>query len=156
MTLPALGSHLHHIGIQTRDLANSLAWYQDFFGCRPTWTAETFSELTHRRLPGVVRLTEVVVGDLRLHLFERAGLDRYGDEDRYAQFQHLCVAVASEAELRRRRDRWSELFRSGRYRFADSEPPTEIVVDERGVQSFYCVDVDGLEFEFTYLPKGVS
>lgn len=154
MTRPAPAPNLHHIGVQTPDLANSLAWYREFLGCEPTWTAETFSELTRRRLPGVVRLTEVVVGDFRLHLFERAAGD--GDRDDLARFQHLCVAVATAAELRDRRDRWFELFASGRYRFAEPEPPTEIVVDDRGVQSFYCLDVDGLEFEFTFLPDGVS
>ncbi|GIJ29221.1 hypothetical protein Vqi01_43830 [Micromonospora qiuiae] len=154
MTQPTLTSGLHHVGVETPDLANSLAWYQDFFGCRPTWTADTFSELTRRRLPGVLRLTEVVVGDLRLHLFQRTD-PGVGARDGAPRFQHLCVAVDSPDELERWRLRWAELFDSGRYRYVDPDPPTEIVVDDRGVASFYCLDVNGLEYEFTYLPEGV-
>jgi catechol 2,3-dioxygenase-like lactoylglutathione lyase family enzyme len=143
-------SRLHHVGIQTVDLDNSIAWYRDFFGCRPTWTAAEFSAVTRDRLPGIVRLTEVVAGDLRLHLFERAGR---GPEDGQVQFQHLCVAVDSATELTRWRERWLELFESGRYTFARPGAPTEIVVDDRDVRSFYCFDVNGLEFEFTHIPE---
>jgi catechol 2,3-dioxygenase-like lactoylglutathione lyase family enzyme len=151
MTRSTLTSRLHHVGVQTYDLADSLAWYGDFFGAEPTWTLETFSELTRSRLPGMRRLTEVVVGDFRLHLFERTGAKLPQDADP-VQFQHLCFAVGSPDELRDRRARWIELFESGRHRFARPDPPTEIVVDDQGVQSFYCYDVNGLEFEFSYLP----
>lgn len=154
-TSSVLTSRLHHVGVQTFDLDNSIAWYRDFFGCRPTWTAEKFSAVTRDRLPGIVRLTEVVVGDFRLHLFERTSPSRGRDDDR-VQFQHLCVAVDSAAELARWREKWIELFESGRYRFARPGAPTEIVVDDREVRSFYCFDVNGLEFEFTHLPEGES
>ena len=32
------------------------------------------------------------------------------------------------------------------------ERATDIVTDKDGVQSFYCRDVNGLEYEFTYDP----
>ncbi|HEY0452973.1 VOC family protein [Actinophytocola sp.] len=142
-------SRLHHVGVQTVDLDNSIAWYRDFFGCRPTWTAEKFSAVTRDRLPGIVRLTEVVVGDFRLHLFERPS--RGHDDDR-VQFQHLCVAVGSTEELAAWRARWFALHSCGHYAFARPGTPTEIVVDDRDVRSFYCFDVNGLEFEFTHIP----
>jgi catechol 2,3-dioxygenase-like lactoylglutathione lyase family enzyme len=151
MTSSVRTSRLHHIGVQTVDLDNSVAWYRDFFGCRPTWTAEKFSDVTLDRLPGIVRLTEVEVGDFRLHLFERTSHSGRHDDDR-VQFQHLCVAVDSPAELARWRERWLELFESGRYRFTRPGAPTEIIVDDRDVSSFYCFDVNGLEFEFTHIP----
>ena len=47
-------------------------------------------------------------------------------------------------------------LKSGRYTFALDEQPTDIVVDEDGVRSFYTYDVNGLEFEFTFLPSGMS
>lgn len=147
---------LHHIGVETSDLTNSLAWYRDFFGCRVTWSAQEFSELTRSRLPGVSTITEMVGGDLRFHLFERDRSSPAANDDARVQFQHVCVAVESSQELRRRRATWLELFGSGAYAFLCPEPPTEIVVDDRGVESFYCLDVNGLEFEFTYVPEGAS
>lgn len=144
----------HHIGIQTADLDNCLVWYRDYFGARETWTLDKFSELTISRLPGITRLTEVEIGDFRLHLFERTGHDELLPGGNTTQFQHTCVATASPEELTRWRDRWVELYDSGRYRFARSDQPTDIVIDADGVQSFYTFDVNGLEFEFTYVPDG--
>lgn len=69
------------------------------------------------------------------------------------QFQHLCVAVDSADELSVWRDKWLTLHHSGRYRFLVGTRPTEIVVDDEGVRSFYCLDVNGLEFEFTHVPE---
>ncbi|GAB1516585.1 VOC family protein [Actinophytocola sp. KF-1] len=146
---------LHHVGVQTFDLANSVAWYRDFFGCETNWSTDRFSALTRSRLPGVTRLTEVDFAGVRLHLFERRGTERAEATDQ-VRFQHLCVRVAEAAELPWWRDRWWELYRSGRYRFLTDAPPTEIVVDAAGISSFYCLDVNGLEFEFTHVPEAAS
>lgn len=145
---------VHHIAIQTRDLENCQAWYRDYFGCEVSWSLGAFSELTRRRLPGIRQLVELVVGDVRLHLFERAASRAHEAGANVTQFQHVCVSVGSRGELARWRDRWLELFASGRYRFARPEPPSEIVVDDAGVASFYALDVDGLELELTYDPGG--
>jgi catechol 2,3-dioxygenase-like lactoylglutathione lyase family enzyme len=145
----------HHVGIQTDDLDNAVAWYQDFLGCRPSWSLDRFSELTRSRLPGIRTLTELVLGDLRLHLFERPG--RAADPRQSAiAFQHFCLRMDDPADLVRLRERWIALHASGRYAFAVDEPPTDVVTDADGVQSFYAYDVNGLEFEFTYLPTGAS
>ncbi|MFJ8969297.1 MULTISPECIES: VOC family protein [Streptomyces] len=144
----------HHIGIQTADLDQCLAWYREYFGAQEKWTLDTFSELTLSRLPGITRLTEVEIGDFRLHLFERTGQDDRLPGGNTAQFQHTCVATESPEELTRWRERWVELYDSGRYRFASTEGPTDIVIDADGVQSFYTFDINGLEFEFTYVPDG--
>ena len=141
----------HHIGVQTVDVANAVSWYRDFFGCEPTWTLEEFSALTRSRLPGITKLTETVVGDLRFHLFERE--DQAPAADPLSpQFQHVCLNVDSAEELRAWHERWLRVHRENRHTFLRAEPPTEIVVDAEGTQSFYCLDVNGLEFEFTYLP----
>jgi catechol 2,3-dioxygenase-like lactoylglutathione lyase family enzyme len=142
----------HHIGIQTNDLHNSLAWYQDFLGFRAAWSLTEFSELTRRRLPEIRRLVEITIGGLRLHLFERAGRPASEPGDSLTQFQHVCLAVDSADELAILRDRWIELFEAGRYSFALADQPTEVVTDDDGVRSFYAHDVNGLEFEFTYIP----
>lgn len=145
----------HHVGIQTNDLANSVRWYEEFLGCEQAWTLEKFSELTHSRLPGIRALTEMVLGDVRIHLFERAG--RACDPaESTIQFQHFCFRVGTAEDLVARRRNWIELYESGRYTFALDDQPTGIVTDEDGVQSFYAYDVNGLEFEFTYLPSGMS
>ncbi|MYR83404.1 VOC family protein [Streptomyces sp. SID685] len=142
----------HHVALQTDDLANSVAWYQDFFGGRATWSTDRVSELTTSRLPGITRITEVAVGGLNFHLFER---DRRDDQPlpvSRIEFQHVCLAVGSPAELTGWRDRWQRLYDSGRYRFARPDEPSAIVVDDQDVRSFYCLDVNGLEFEFTHVP----
>jgi catechol 2,3-dioxygenase-like lactoylglutathione lyase family enzyme len=148
----------HHIGVQTTDLDNCVSWYRDFFGARPVWTLAQFSELTIKRLPGIVRLSEMALGNMRLHLFERTAEGTgQGIQDPSSvahQFQHLCFQVASSAELARWQQRWRLLYESGRYVFALPEEPTRIVRDSDGVESFYCLDVNGLEYEFTYVPDG--
>lgn len=142
----------HHVAVQTADLAGSLAWYEDLFGCRPSWTLDRFSPVTLARLPGIRRLTEVAIGDVRLHLFERAG--RPADGTSAVAFQHVCLAVDSPEALRAWRRRWMELFASGRHTFALRRPATEIEVADDGVQTFYAHDVNGLELEFAYVPGG--
>lgn len=145
---------LHHIGVQTTDLDNCLAWYQEFLGAQVRWSTDQFSELTRRRLPGVSRLVEVAVAGTRLHLFQRG--DETSPAPEVPQFQHVCLATGSPAELATWRQRWIEVFESGRYSFRRPEPPTEVITDERGCSSFYCLDVDGLELELTYLPGGAE
>lgn len=146
----------HHVGVQTVDLANSLAWYEDFFGATATWTLTTFSETTVRRLPGITTLTEVVAGPVRIHLFERAGRAAPEPGESVIGVQHVCFAVGSPAELAGWRARWLASYESGRYSFAFTDPPTEVDVDADGVCSFYAYDVNGLEFEFTHVPGGAS
>jgi catechol 2,3-dioxygenase-like lactoylglutathione lyase family enzyme len=142
----------HHVAVQTNDLENSISWYEDFLGCRPVWSLTKFSELTRSRLPGIRRLNEILVGDVRLHVFEREGRSAPAPGESVTQFQHLCMGVESPDELVRLRERWIELYESGRYSFVFDEQPTEIVVDDDGVHSFYALDANGLEFEFTYVP----
>ncbi|SCK10066.1 Glyoxalase/Bleomycin resistance protein/Dioxygenase superfamily protein [Streptomyces sp. AmelKG-E11A] len=143
-----------HVGVQTDDLENSLDWYVEFFGARRMWELDRFSPLTLSRLPGIGRLVEVAVGDLRFHLFDRAGHTRAVPEARGYQFQHVCLRVDGPGDLEVFRDRWNELYDSGRFVFARDERPTDIVVDDEGVLSLYVLDVNGLEYEFTHAPDG--
>jgi catechol 2,3-dioxygenase-like lactoylglutathione lyase family enzyme len=143
----------HHVGVQTTDLANSTAWYAAFFGADESWSLSRFSELTRSRLPGITRLVELVVGDVRLHLFERAGRPAPAPAESVTGFQHVCFAVDSPQALGAMRQRWTELYESGRFRFAVAVPATPVVVDDDGVHSFYAYDVNGVEFEFTYVPR---
>lgn len=145
----------HHVGIQTNDLHNSVRWYTDFHGAERVWTLDRFSELTQHRLPGIRELTEMAVGPVRIHLFERAGHTLNLAESTVG-FQHFCFAVTEASDLEATRRRWIELYESGRYTFALDEQPTEIVTDSDGIQSFYTYDVNGLEFEFTYVPGDPS
>jgi catechol 2,3-dioxygenase-like lactoylglutathione lyase family enzyme len=144
----------HHIAVQTADFRRSVAWYQEFFGCELAWTLDEFSELTTSRLPGITELAELTAGTMRFHVFSRGDrLDRPPPRETQ-QFQHLCVSAASADALRAWRNRWLEIYGSKRYAFAIPEPATEIVTDADGVQSFYCHDINGLEYEFTYVPGG--
>jgi catechol 2,3-dioxygenase-like lactoylglutathione lyase family enzyme len=143
----------HHVGVQTDDLANAIGWYEEFLGCEQAWSLSIFSELTRSRLPGISRLVEVVIGDVRVHLFEREGRPATPPAESVTRFQHVCLSVADPDDLRVLRDRWVSVYESGRFTFAWPDQPTEIVTDDDGVQSFYALDVNGLEFEFTCVPK---
>lgn len=143
----------HHIAIQTNDLDNSASWYEALLGCRPAWSLSTFSELTSSRLPGIRRLMELVLGDARVHLIEREGRPANAPDESAVQFQHLCWLVERAEELPALRQRWLDLYESGRYTFALPEQPTEVVIDSDGVQSFYAFDPNGLELEFTHTPR---
>ena len=160
MSLPAdetkppgrvLRAGLHHLAVETADVDNCVAWYTDFFGGTAVWALDTFSDLTRDRLPGITRLTEVMAADTRFHVFTRSAAYTPPRPDTL-QFQHVCMTAASASELKEWRDRWQQLFASGGYVFARPEPPTEIVVDDDGVSSFYAYDVNGLEYEFTHIP----
>lgn len=148
---------IDHIGVQTPDLANSLAWYQDFLGCTVSWEMNGgFSALSRRRLPGLSRLVEVAVADIRLHLFTRDSGPGAPPAAEANQFQHVCLRVTTAEELRRWRRHWFSLYESGRYTFTRPEPASEIDTDAEGAQSFYAYDVNGLEYEFSHLPGGVD
>jgi catechol 2,3-dioxygenase-like lactoylglutathione lyase family enzyme len=153
---PVPAPKFHHIGVQTNDLANSTAWYKAFFGAHEKWSLETFSELTSRRLPGIRRLVETAIGDgVRVHLFEREGRAAPGPNESVTQFQHVCMAVGDPEHLITLRERWIALFESGQFAYAVAEEATPVVADADGVHSFYAYDVNGLEFEFTYVPPAV-
>ncbi|MQS05743.1 VOC family protein [Streptomyces sp. IF17] len=145
---------IHHVGVQTADLDNCLQWYLDFFGAEKRWELDRFSDLTLSRLPGIGRLVEIAVGDLRFHLFDRSDHNGRVPEDESFQFQHVCLQVDTPEDLEVVRGRWIELYDSGRFAFARQDPPTDIVIDGDGVRSLYLFDVNGLEYEFTHVPEG--
>lgn len=147
--------HIDHVGVQTADLENCLGWYLEFFGAEKKWELDRFSDLTLSRLPGIGRLVEVAVGDLRFHLFDRSGHDRRVPPEESYQFQHVCLRVDSPEELTAARNRWTELYDSGRFSFVRKDPPTDIVADDDGVLSLYLFDVNGLEYEFSHVPEGL-
>ncbi|MEV6395113.1 VOC family protein [Streptomyces sp. NPDC051907] len=143
---------LHHIAVQTGDLDASIAWYREFFGAEVKWTLNAFSDLSMERLPGLSGLAEVVAGGLRFHLFTRGpehGVLPPADSN---QYQHICIEAGTPEELRSWHAKWTSVYESGAHSFARREAATDIVVDGDGVESFYAFDVNGLEFEFTYLP----
>jgi hypothetical protein len=114
---------------------------------------ETFSPFSVRRLPGLSRVTELAADGLRFHLFTCDGGRHEPPEPQLNQFQHVCISVDSPEALRARRERWFELLPAYRDLFAHPEPATEIDIDARGAHSFYARDINGLEYEFTYLPE---
>ena len=103
-------------GIQTNDLDNCVRGTRTFSAAAGVDTG-TFSELTRSRLPGIRALTELALGDVRLHLFERPG--RVCRSRRRALSSSSTSASASNApeELDALRRRWIELYESGRYTF---------------------------------------
>jgi catechol 2,3-dioxygenase-like lactoylglutathione lyase family enzyme len=142
---------VHHFALETGRYRDTIAWYQSFLGAHVAWATGEFSELTRRRLPGIREMAELRFGDVRIHLLERA-CGRGNAEG--PRFQHVCLAVGTATELDRLRQRSLEIFKGGEHRFDVAEPPSQIVVDDDGVTSFYCLDPNGLELELTHIPAG--
>lgn len=142
-------SFLHHVAIETANLDNCAAWYREFLGFERTWTLTQFSRVTESRLPGIVRLSEIAWGPIRLHVFERAH-SVPARRDSVSVLQHLCLAMPSVQELEASRSRWLTLFHSGRFTYVRQDEPTQLETDDAGVVSFYAYDVDGLELELQF------
>ena len=150
MTASLRAARLHHVGIQTDDFDNCVAWYTEMLGCRTAWTLDGFSPTTLSRLPGIVRLAELTVDGLRLHVFERSG-DLPDLRPSRTQFQHVCIEVTERSDLDLLQDRWWSLFLSGRFIFARPPgEPTAIETSDTGTSGFYALDVNGLELEFVH------
>jgi len=146
------GLAFHHIAVQTGDLDGSISWYRAFFGAELTWTLDTFSDLSVERLPGLSGLAEVNAGELRFHLFTRGAEHGTPPPADNNQFQHVCIEVRSREDLRTWHTRWHAVRSSAAYTFVREEQATDIVIDSDGVESFYAFDINGVEFEFTFLP----
>lgn len=136
----------NHIAIQTDDVDATITWYREFLGATVEWELDTFSELTHARLPGIKRLVELRAGDVRLR----------GPDARDYQFQHVGILVDDPAELVRLRERWLRAREATDLKRLRDDPPSEIVTDADGMQSLYVLDPNGLEFEFLSLPGVAS
>lgn len=143
---------IHHVAVQTAWLDNSIRWYQDFFSCEVSWALDEFSALTRSRLPGITRLVELRTSGIRFHVFTKESAEHPQAAPEANQFQHLCLRVSSPESLTHWRDKWLRLFSSGQYTFSRSEQATEIDTDPDGMKSFYTYDVNGLEYEFSFIP----
>lgn len=148
--------HVHHIGVQTADIDATLEWYTEFFQRGTTnWTLDRFSELTRSRLPGISRLVEFQIDNVRFHFYDREHIDQDARVPG-PMFQHCGLAVPSADALPRYRQRWFEVARSGRFTAPLWSDPSEVVFDQDGVGSLYVEDINGLEIELTYIPDNVA
>jgi hypothetical protein len=53
--------------------------------------------MVHSRLPGISRLVELTIGDVRVHLFARASRTGFGESA--SEFQHVCIALVTGQAL---------------------------------------------------------
>lgn len=143
----------NHVAIQTDDVEGTIRWYREFLGATVEWSLDTFSDLTHERLPGISRLVELKTGELRFHVFDRSEHSQAGPRPLDYQFQHVGATVDRPEQLSELRDRWLEIRAAGEFRWNRDEAPTDVVVDPDGMRSLYLVDPNGLEFEFIYFPE---
>ena len=140
----------NHVAIQVNDLENTLSWYQYFFKCKINWELTKFSQLTIQRLPGIRKIIEIENDFFRFHLFDRINTSPI--ERNCIQYQHICFSVDNPIKIDKIKKEWQELFDSKKFRFADNSHITDKIVDGKGVESLYFTDVNGLEFEVTYIP----
>lgn len=147
----------NHVAIQTDDVEATIRWYEQFLGATVEWTLETFSPLTHERLPGVTKLVELKTGNMRFHVFDRDEHTHEGPRPLDFQFQHIGMTVQRPEQLEELRERWIRVRETmNGLRWNRDEPPTDIVVDADGMRSLYLLDPNGLEFEFIYFPEGTT
>ncbi|GAA2923031.1 VOC family protein [Streptomyces thioluteus] len=157
MNTLAIAPKFHHVAIQTDDVESTITWYREFLGATAEWSLTRFSPLTHSRLPGIRKLIELKVGDVRFHIFDRAGHTRQGPHPLGYQFQHIGITVDSHDDLVVLRDRWLRLREERQdIRWSREEQPSDIVTDDDGMQSLYILDPNGLEMEFIHFSGEAS
>lgn len=147
-----LAPKFNHIAIQTDDVDATIWWYEEFLGATMEWSLDSFSSLTHARLPGIKRLVELKKGDLRFHVFDRTEHTQEGPRPLDFQFQHVGIAVERPAQLVELRERWLRVRETADVRWQRDEPPSDIVIDADGMRSLYVLDPNGLELEFIHFP----
>lgn len=143
-----IAPRVHHLAIQTDDVDATITWYREFLGATVEWSLDSFSPLTHERLPGIRKLVELKKGDLRFHVFDRAGHSQAGPDPLGYQYQHVGITVDEPEQLVELREQWLRARERVDAGWAREEPPTDIVVDDDGMQSLYVLDPNGLELEF--------
>ncbi|MBF6541808.1 VOC family protein [Nocardia brasiliensis] len=151
-----IAPRFHHLAIQTDDVDATIEWYREFLGATVEWSLDSFSPLTHDRLPGIEKLVELKKGDLRFHVFDRAGHSKDGPDPLGYQYQHVGITVRRPEDLVRLRARWLQVRERADIAWARADPPSDIVTDADGMQSLYVLDPNGLELEFIYFPEAAS
>jgi catechol 2,3-dioxygenase-like lactoylglutathione lyase family enzyme len=151
-----LAPKFNHIAIQTDDVDSTIRWYEEFLGATVEWSLDTFSSLTHARLPGIRKLVELKKGELRFHVFDRAEHSQDGPRPLDYQFQHVGITVDEPEQLVELREEWLRVRGDKGIRWNRDEPPSDIVTDADGMQSLYVLDPNGLELEFIYFPGDSS
>lgn len=142
-----------HLAIQVegRNLENTVKWYADFFECKKNWQQSSdFQQLTLDRIPGIQTIVELESSYFRFHLFSKKILGRAFYEN--IQYHHIGFAAKSSNILDGFRKRWIRLQESKKYYFFKNTYVTEKIIDSLGVESLYFTDVNGLEYELTYIP----
>lgn len=106
MSAFGIAPKFNHIAIQTDDVDSTVRWYKEFLGATEEWMLDTFSPLTHKRLPNIRKLVELKAGEVRFHVFDRVGhtQERPGLLD--FQFQHIGIEVDRPEQLSELREHW--------------------------------------------------
>ncbi len=139
---------LDHIAIQTDDYDNTVSWYKEFFSCREAWdrTWEQLPAGIQKRMPLCTRLVELKVDEVRFHVFDIK--EGYAlPSERALQYQHFGIVVDTVERLHDLREKWIQLYDSGRFRFKTTDQPTDFIPSPGDMQCFYARDPNGLEFE---------
>ena len=71
----------------------------------------------------------------------------------HIQNHHLGFSVKTSNEIDQIIEKWNKLYQSQRYLFVQNAYITNKIRDSVGVESAYFTDVNGLEFEITYVPQ---
>lgn len=142
-----------HLAIQVEgsNLENTIKWYVDFFECKRNWQqSSNFQQLTLDRIPGIQTIVELESSYFRFHLFSKAIISKVVYDN--IQYHHIGFAAKSSDILDRLRAKWIRLQESKQYNFSENTYVTEKIIDSLGVESLYFTDVNGLEYELTFIP----
>ncbi|MFF3226890.1 VOC family protein [Nocardia suismassiliense] len=151
-----IAPRFHHLAIQTDDVDSTIRWYQEFLGATVEWSLASFSPLTLERLPGIEKLAELKKGDVRFHVFDRAGHSKDTPDPLGYQYQHVGITVDRAEDLVALREQWLKARQAIDIHWTRDDPPSDIVTDPDGMQSLYVLDPNGLELEFVYFPGAGS
>lgn len=144
-----------HLAIQipSNKIKNTIDWYTEFFNCKHIWTQSTsFAPLTLSRIPGILKIVELESSFFRFHIFTKEVVNNSTVEE-YTQYHHLGFSVNSSNELLFLIEKWKKLHISKKFVFVEGAYVTDLLIDAIGIESIYFTDVNGLEYEVTYIPN---
>lgn len=147
---------LHHVGIRCNNCEESARFFVELFGAEISCLVTQFMPLSLKREPGLSKLIDLWVGDVRIHLFETTTVDSVLLPPGL-QVQHICFALDSFAALQGCVSKYCALKSSElilpAVPFAE---PSEFQLRPDGSIVVYVRDPDGNEIELTAPAPGVS
>lgn len=140
---------LHHVGIRCNDSSVSAHFYVQMFNAQVLAVVDDFMPLSRQREPGLRQLVDIIVDNVRLHLFDVNDLaDRQESNSSKIGLQHICFVVESFPELLNYVQRYRNLIHAeSQQQSTPRREASSFQLRPDGTIVCYIFDPDGNEIE---------